>query len=696
MSDVLVAPSELQRAEAAAHVVITGAGLITSAGATPEECLCAVRDHTCEFRAMSAMESALPAGSVGSQAVDIDARAAEPREAEYLRRALHDALAAAGLPLAGDNRRRMLMLGTTLHGIRAGGRFLRSGDAAELKHFLANATTAHAAGGMNFAAGVMTTCSACSSGLGAITLATTLLRAGHADVVVAGGYDVISEYAWAGFSSLRLVARGGLRPFAHGREGMKLGEGYAIVVLERAVDAVARRAVVRAYVAGWGESADSHHLTQPLPTGEGAARAMRLALQRAGVPASQIGLAVAHATGTPDNDASEAAALTSVLGAARGAVPVVGLKSHVGHTLGAAGAVELVLAAEAMREGAVLTCRQVEAAAVEFERLGVATGPSRPARINATINSSLGFGGANTSVVLTSGPSGAAPDSRASPVARAVWITGMATLTAAPWPYVQTAEIRERGNIEDALLGELLSGRRARRLSPYVKYTVAALARAVADAALPSHAMDQASAMLASMHGSAGYCYDYYSQIVREGVMAANPVLFAEGVPNAAAAHVSVLLGVRGACQTIIGSRTSGLDAVSLGALRIREGASDVVLVAAAEEVHPTIDRAYEAAFGFPLRSFAGACGIVLESAEHAQARGARAWATVESSHWSWRPQNQMTQAMAEVMGRLGSLRIIGTGAGTFLERVERLAARSCRVDVATCDATRIGEHFAT
>jgi 3-oxoacyl-(acyl-carrier-protein) synthase len=642
---------------------------------------------------MSAMEASLPAGSVGSQAVDIDTRSDAPREAAYLRQAIRDALTAAGLSLAGDCRRRMLMLGTTLHGIRAGGRFLRNGDPAELEHFLANATNACAAEGMEFAGGVITTCSACSSGLGAIALATTLLRGGHADVVVAGGYDPISEYAWAGFSSLRLVARGDLRPFARGREGMKLGEGYAVVVLERANDAIARCAPVRAYVAGWGESADAHHLTQPLPTGDGAARAMHEAMQRAGVVPGEIGLAVAHATGTPDNDASEAAALATVLGNARGTVPVVGLKSHLGHTLGGAGAVELVLAAEAMREGVVLTCRQVGADAVEFEGLGVATGPSRAASISATLNSSLGFGGANTSVVLTPQPPRA---SRPSPPSRVVCITGIAALTAGGWPYARAADTRERVSIDDSSLGELLSGRRARRLSAYSKYTVAALVRAVADASLPAHALERASALLASMHGSPGYCFDYYSQIVQEGVMAANPVLFAEGVPNAAAAHVSALLGVRGACQTIIGSRTSGLDALSLGALRIREGASDVVLVAVAEEAHPAIDRAYEAALGAPLRSFAGACAFVLESAAHAHARDVRPWATVDASHWAWRPPARMTEAMTDVMQKVNTRCIAGTDAGTFLERVERLSARRCRVDIATREAAFIGEHFAT
>src|SRR4029079_19118537 len=97
-----------------------------------------------------------------------------------------------------------------------------------------------ATAGLGLTGGAATTCSACSSSLGSIALAVTLLETGQADLVVAGGYDAISEYVWAGFNALRLVAEGPLRPFARGRQGMKLGEGYGIVVLERFEDAKRR------------------------------------------------------------------------------------------------------------------------------------------------------------------------------------------------------------------------------------------------------------------------------------------------------------------------------------------------------------------------------------------------------------------------------------------------------------------------
>ena len=192
-----------------------------------------------------------------------------------------------------------------------------------------------ALGDLPFAGPSLTTSAACASGLSAIAQGITLLESGDADLVVAGGYDAISEFPYGGFNSLRLVAEGAIAPFTRDRTGMKIGEGYALVVLERSEDASARGATVVARIVGYGETSDAHHLTQPDPTGAGAARAVRAALARGGTAPGEIGLLSAHATATPNNDAAEHAAFTAVFGAAR--PPIVAFKSHLGHTLGGAG-----------------------------------------------------------------------------------------------------------------------------------------------------------------------------------------------------------------------------------------------------------------------------------------------------------------------------------------------------------------------
>ncbi|MDB5303682.1 MAG: hypothetical protein JWM97_1231, partial [Phycisphaerales bacterium] len=386
------------------QILITGVGLVTPLGLTCESTWQAVRAGQCGLGPLSAIEQPLPPGSTGGQAPDLpkagDSTAS--REVRYLRHAIDEALADAGggktLPYVPE--RCGVMLGTTLHGMRAGGRFFRSGDNAALAGFLAGATSRDAAAGLPFTGFSATACSACSSSLGSIALAISLLRSGRLDCVIAGGYDTISEYVYAGFNSLRLVAPGPLLPFTRDRKGMKLAEGYGIVVLERAQDAARRGARGLATILGYGESADAHHLTQPHPEGEGAARAMRAALENANVTAAQIDLIAAHATGTPDNDAGEFAALSRVFGGDLPRVPVVAFKSHLGHTLGGAGAVELILSALCLRDQIVPACANVHPEDIEFPGLRVATGTAQPAHIRATLNTSLGFGGANTCVVL--------------------------------------------------------------------------------------------------------------------------------------------------------------------------------------------------------------------------------------------------------------------------------------------------------
>lgn len=630
-------------------VVITGVGLSACLGLDAETVWSRVRRGECGIGAVPAMESPLPPNADGGQAPDLPPDYAPdlPRAARYLRWVIEAALRTAGLSSsAGRERRVAIVLGTTLHGMRAGGEFLRSSDHSRLGSFLSGDVTRLATAGLGLAGlggTSFTTCSACSSGLGAVALGVTLLQQGEADLVLAGGYDTISEYAYAGFGSLRLVSDGPLRPFAKGRKGMKLAEGYGLLVLEREPDAIARAAPSLARVSGWGESADAFHLTRPEPGGTGAAAAMRTALSRAGLTPPDLGLVVAHATGTPDNDAAEYAALRNVLADHLPRVPVVGFKSHLGHTLGGAGAVELILAAFALRDGVVPPTANVSAADTEFPDLDLACGRERPAALRHTLGTSLGFGGANTCVVLSHpahAPSTAPRNAKPAPIpvisGVGVLVPGLVGNDAfAAATLTTTAGHPDRRTLDDSDFEHLVAARRIRRMSPYVKLSLCAATLAARHARLEADpdALAVTAAILGTTHGSAAYCYDYYAQIVRDGVAAANPMLFAEGVPNAAAAQVSLMLGLRGGCQTVIGSRTAGVEALRLAAARVRAGDVERVLVIAAEEPHFTLDQAYQKCRpGRPesaTRSCAAAVAFVVERDDAARRRGVPALASL-------------------------------------------------------------------
>jgi 3-oxoacyl-[acyl-carrier-protein] synthase II len=719
------------------QIVITGVGLVTPLGLSLDETWRAVSAGRCGMGPMSAMESPLPAGADGGQAPDLPTEFAPtlPRESRYLRFAILQALRDAGLEADRpcDADRCGIALGTTLHGMRAGGEFFRSGDPAVLKDFLAGSVLRNVASDLGFAGCALTTCSACSSSLGSIALALTLLRSGQLDLVVAGGYDTISEYVYGGFNSLRLVSPDALRPFARERKGMKLAEGYGIVVLERLPDAAARGARPFAEVLGYGESADAHHLTQPHPQGEGAARAMRQAIESAGLSPADISLVAAHATGTPDNDASEFAAMSRVFGDALAKTPVVAFKSHLGHTLGGAGAVELILSAMALREQIIPACANVRADEIEFDRLNLCTGASRPAALRTALNTSLGFGGANTCVVLGSTsrevgahlepgcvspvrPEGPVERTRAEPLrspkglgpavpperhapapnsfsrgtARDVLITGIGTVF--PGLIGNEAFVRrlqsgadpvraDTGPVADSEISHLLNARRVRRMSEYVKLSLAATVLCLQDAGIsdvPAFA-ETCGAILGTAHGSTNYCEQYYGQIVREGVAAANPMLFAEGVPNAAAAHLSLMLSLKGPCQTVIGSRTAGLDAIRLAAARIASGEWDRAIVGAADEYSAAINAAY-ARFGLHgpggFVSGAGAVSLVLESRASLDSRGGKPRGRIVAAAGGLAPGARIARLARSILHQLGPFdRVVGSANGTWIDRIEGAGA---------------------
>ncbi len=682
-------------------VVITGAGLVTPLGLTRDQTWRAIQAKHCGIGPLCALEQPEPVFKGGGQAPDLptDFAPGEPREVRYLRWALKEALDEAGAldKLPYPPHRCGFMLGTTLHGMRAAGDFLRSGSHAPLKGFLAGSTLRSATRGLPFTGPAATTCSACSSSLGSIALAVTLLNSGQLDLVVTGGYDTISEYAYAGFNSLRLVAGGPLRPFARDREGMKLAEGYGIVVLERASGAAARRAPIVATIRGCGESADAHHLTQPHPEGEGAARAIAAALADAQLTPNQIDLVAAHATGTPDNDAGEYAALNRTMDEQLPRIPVVGFKSHLGHTLGGAGACELILSAMALRDQVVPGCANATTDQSDFAGMNLST-ETRGATIRATLNTSLGFGGANTCIVLTPAPK-TTPQADQAPL-RDVFITGIGVVLPGVLSPEQLAVQIDRvnsggltkdiGAIAESDYLHLLNARRVRRMSEYVKLTLAATALAFSDASItdiPAFA-EQCSVILGSMHGSTSYSTSYYREIVQQGIAAANPMLFAEGVPNAAAAHLSLMLSLKGACQTVIGSRTAGLDALRLASLRIATGQWDRAIIGAAEEYDDVINACYRhcdlyahgsesTPFGDETGFFtqAGAVTFILESRQSMEQRNARPRGTIVRSASGRAVDGHPVAAIAQVLADLKLPRqIISSANGTWIDRAELAA----------------------
>jgi 3-oxoacyl-[acyl-carrier-protein] synthase II len=253
-------------------------------------------------------------------------------------------------------------------------------------------------------AGVHSMASACATGAEAIALGLDIIRSGRADVVVAGGTEaVIHPLPIAGFASMRAMSTRNdepakaSRPWDKARDGFVLGEGAALLVLERAEHAAARGARVYARVAGAGLTSDGYDIVQPDPAGAGAARAIAAALRDAEVAATDVTHVNAHATSTPVGDMAEVIALHAALGDH----PVLtATKSMTGHLLGAAGALEAIATVLAIRDGVVPPTINLDDPDDGLD-LDVAAHKPRHMDIPAALNNSFGFGGHNVAILFT-------------------------------------------------------------------------------------------------------------------------------------------------------------------------------------------------------------------------------------------------------------------------------------------------------
>jgi len=251
-----------------------------------------------------------------------------------------------------------------------------------------------------------TTVTACATSTNSIGSAYWLIRDGKADVMVAGGSEAaITPMAMAGFSNMRAMSRRNddpqraSRPFDKERDGFILGEGSGVVILEEREAALARHANIYAEIVGYGMTNDAYDMVAPSPGGEGAARAMQAAIEDAYLQPEQIGYINAHATSTPAGDASETNALKSVFGDHAYKISISATKGMTGHLLGAAGAIEAVATALALREGIAPPTINLENPDPDCD-LDYVPNEARPLDTEYALSNSFGFGGHNATIVL--------------------------------------------------------------------------------------------------------------------------------------------------------------------------------------------------------------------------------------------------------------------------------------------------------
>ena len=249
--------------------------------------------------------------------------------------------------------------------------------------------------------------SACATGGHSIGEAWETIRRGDADVMLAGGTEATGhESLVGGFASMRALStrndepERASRPFDSGRDGFVIGEGAGIVVMETLEHAIARGAAPLAEVVGYGATADASHITLPAPGGAGAVRAIRRALQKASLSVDDVEMVNAHATSTPEGDPRELEAIKTLFGERAGQVSVTANKSMLGHTLGAAGAIEAISTIMSVRTGLVPPTINLEDPDPAAQGLDLTPNKVRRREMDVAVSNSFGFGGQNSALVI--------------------------------------------------------------------------------------------------------------------------------------------------------------------------------------------------------------------------------------------------------------------------------------------------------
>ena len=398
--------------EASQRVVVTGVGIITSIGLSCSEFETGLFEGRCGIGPITLFDtSGFTAGVGGQVRHDNLATAFNPREIKRISRcdllgliAAREALTSSGVDLDLADRERIgVVLGGGAGGMLEWERYRRrrwSGSKRNISSKLLSASpctlTDLIAGHYGLLGTRATITTACSSSATSIGYGFDLIRSGDQQMVITGGSESLSELTFAGFNALRVMSSEACRPFDRNRKGLSLGEGAAILVLEALDHAMARGANVLAEVLGYAINSDAYHMTSPDPEAKGMQRVMIQALARSKVTPEQIDYVNAHGTGTQINDATETAAIKSVLGRD---LAVSSTKSMVGHCLGAAGAIETVATVLALIRQMAPPTIHLEEADPDCD-LDYVPGCARSQAMRYALSNSFAFGGNNTSLVL--------------------------------------------------------------------------------------------------------------------------------------------------------------------------------------------------------------------------------------------------------------------------------------------------------
>ena len=407
------------------RVVITGLGAITPVGNDVQSAWQAIVDGRSGIDRITAFDPSDMKTQIAAEIKDFDpTQYMDRKEARRMGRVIQIAVNAAGQavddaglqPAHLDLERVGVVFGSGVGGISTiveGQDLLRDKGAGRISPFFVPSVLPDMSAGYiaiqhGFRGPNMSVVTACATGNNSLGEAARMIRHSVADIMIAGGTEsAILPLTIASFDQMGALAcdrndepQAALRPFDRDRSGFVMGEGAAALVLEEREHALKRGARIYAELIGYGTSADAYHIAAPDPSGRGAIRSMQLALEDAGIAPDQIQYINAHGTGTPLNDITETRAIHAVFGPAADSLAITSTKAVTGHQLGAAGAVEAMVCALALRDDIIPPTMNHDNPDPECD-LDYVPGKARSAPLRCVMSNAFGFGGHNASLIFT-------------------------------------------------------------------------------------------------------------------------------------------------------------------------------------------------------------------------------------------------------------------------------------------------------
>ncbi len=575
------------------NIAITGMGIVSAIGCGTQATIAALRGKQSGIGPMRHLHSVhreLPVGEVPMSDAKLKEMLGIAPDREVSRTALlgmeaiGQALADAGIDVSAhesksdDVRARVLLVsGTTVGGmdvterhfdgttIPADAQFIATHDCGSSTRLMAS----HVG---NLFADVATVSTACSSAANAIMLGARLIEAGEADIVVAGGSEALSRFHLNGFNSLMILDGQQCRPFCATRAGLNLGEGAAYIVMESGRHAAARQHEPKAWLTGWGNACDAFHQTASSADGEGAFLAMTAALREAHLDPSDIDYINAHGTGTPNNDMSESAALVRVFGNAM--PPVSSTKGFTGHTTSASGSIETVISILAMRHGFVpanIGWREPMTDGI------MPTMGSDAAVLRHVLCNSFGFGGNDTSIVISASPTDGC---------------GMGA------EHAQCCQPRELARVEivspDQLgaISQWVKPLEARRMGKLMKASLLASLQALHEAGVQC----PDAIITATAYGCVESSERLLAQIASGGEAMTSPTHFMQSTHNTIGSNIAIRTHCHGYNMTYTQGAQSLQWALRDARMLISEGRCRTVLVGCHDESTPLLGQLMRAA----------------------------------------------------------------------------------------------------